>query len=44
MEEMLIENVRQLTFLYETKSPDYRDKAYESQRMGRNMEGFENTT
>jgi hypothetical protein len=26
MEEMLIEKVRQLTFLYDTKSPDYRDE------------------
>jgi hypothetical protein len=26
MEEMLIEKVRQRTFLYDTKSPDYRDK------------------
>jgi hypothetical protein len=26
MEEMLIEKVRQLTFLYDTKSPDYRDQ------------------
>jgi hypothetical protein len=26
MEEMLIEKVRQRTFLYETKSPDYRDQ------------------
>jgi len=25
MEEMLIENVRQRTFLYDTKSPDYRE-------------------
>jgi len=25
MEEMLIEKVRQRTFLYDTKSPDYRD-------------------
>jgi len=26
MEEMLIEKVRQRAFLYETKSPDYRDQ------------------
>jgi len=26
MEEMLIEKVRQLTFLYDIKSPDYRDQ------------------
>jgi hypothetical protein len=26
MEEMLIERVRQWTFLYDTKSPDYRDQ------------------
>ena len=26
MEEMLIEKVRQQTFLYDTKSPDYRDQ------------------
>jgi hypothetical protein len=26
MEEMLIEKVRQQTFLYVTKSPDYRDQ------------------
>ena len=26
MEEMLIEKVRQRTFLYATKSPDYRDQ------------------
>jgi hypothetical protein len=26
MEEKLIEKVRQLTFLYDTKSPDYRDQ------------------
>jgi hypothetical protein len=26
MEEMLIEKVRQWTFLYDTKSPDYRDQ------------------
>jgi hypothetical protein len=26
MEEMLIEKVRQPTFLYDTKSPDYRDQ------------------
>jgi hypothetical protein len=26
MEEMLIEKVRQRTFLYDTKSPDYRDQ------------------
>jgi len=26
MEEMLIELVRQRTFLYDTKSPDYRDQ------------------
>jgi hypothetical protein len=26
MEEMLIEKVRQRTFLYNTKSPDYRDQ------------------
>jgi hypothetical protein len=25
-EEMLIEKVRQRTFLYDTKSPDYRDQ------------------
>jgi hypothetical protein len=25
MEEMLIEKVRQRTFLYDTNSPDYRD-------------------
>jgi len=25
-EEMLIEKVRQWTFLYDTKSPDYRDQ------------------
>jgi hypothetical protein len=31
MEEMLIEKVRQRTFLYDTKSPDYRD-----QHMGAN--------
>ena len=26
MEEMLIEKVRQRAFLYDTKSPDYRDR------------------
>jgi hypothetical protein len=26
MEEMLIEKVRQRTFLYDIKSPDYRDQ------------------
>ena len=26
MEEMLIEKVRQRTFLYDAKSPDYRDQ------------------
>jgi hypothetical protein len=26
MEEMLIKKVRQQTFLYDTKSPDYRDE------------------
>jgi hypothetical protein len=26
IKEMLIEKVRQRTFLYDTKSPDYRDK------------------
>jgi len=26
MEEMLTEKVRQQTFLYDTKSPDYRDE------------------
>jgi len=26
LEEMLIEKVRQRTFLYDTKSPDYRDQ------------------
>jgi len=26
MEEMLIEKLRQQTFLYDTKSPDYRDQ------------------
>jgi len=26
MKEMLIEKVRQRTFLYDTKSPDYRDQ------------------
>jgi hypothetical protein len=26
IEEMLIEKVRQRTFLYDTKSPDYRDQ------------------
>jgi hypothetical protein len=26
MEEMLIEKMRQRTFLYDTKSPDYRDQ------------------
>jgi hypothetical protein len=26
MEEMLTEKVRQRTFLYDTKSPDYRDQ------------------
>jgi hypothetical protein len=26
MEEMFIEKVRQRTFLYDTKSPDYRDQ------------------
>jgi hypothetical protein len=26
MEEMLIKKVRQRTFLYDTKSPDYRDQ------------------
>ena len=39
MEEMLIEKVRQRTFLYDSKSPDYRD-----QRMGRDREGVENKT
>jgi len=42
MEKMLIEKVRQQTFLNDTKSPDYRDHAYESQRMGREREGVEN--
>jgi hypothetical protein len=26
MEEMLVEKVRQRTFLYDTKSPDYREQ------------------
>jgi len=26
MEEMLLEKVRQRTFLYDTKSPDYREQ------------------
>jgi len=43
MEEMLIEKVHQQTFLYETKSPDYRDQ-HDSQRMGRDREGVENKT
>jgi len=43
MEEMLIEKVRQRTFLYDTKSTDYRS-AYESQRMGSDREGDENKT
>jgi len=40
---MLIEKVRQRTFLYDTKSPDYRDQ-HEGQRMGRDREGVENKT
>jgi hypothetical protein len=44
MEEMLIEKVRQQAFLYDTKLPDCRDSAYESQRMGRDREGVENKT
>jgi hypothetical protein len=41
-EEMLIEKVRQRTFLYDTTSPDYRDQ--HMSRMGRNREGAENKT
>jgi hypothetical protein len=41
MEKMLIEKVRQRAFLYDTKSPDYRDQ-HESQRMGRDREEVEN--
>jgi len=41
MEEMLIEKVRQRTFLYDTESPDYRDQ---HKRMGRDREGVENKT
>jgi hypothetical protein len=39
MEEILIEKVRQRTFLYDTMS-----QAYESQCKGRNREGVENKT
>jgi hypothetical protein len=42
MEEMLIEKVRQRTFLSDTNSPER--SAFESQRMGRNREGVENKT
>jgi hypothetical protein len=41
MDEMLLEKVRQRIFLYDTKSPDYRDQ-HESQRMGKNKERVEN--
>jgi hypothetical protein len=45
MEEMLIEKVRQRTFLYDTKLPDYRDQHMrKSQRMGRDRKGVENKT
>jgi hypothetical protein len=44
MEEMPIEKLRQRTFLYDAKSPDYKRSAYESKRMGRNREGVENKT
>jgi len=40
MEEMLIEKVRQRTFLYDTKSPDYRDqhmRANEWQGIGKEL-------
>jgi len=43
MEEILIEKVRQRTFLYDTKSPDYRDQ-HESHCMGRDREGVEDKT
>jgi hypothetical protein len=32
MDEMLIEKVRQRTFLYDTKSPDYRDQHMRANR------------
>jgi hypothetical protein len=40
---MLMEKVRQRTFLYDTKSPDYRDQ-HDSQRMGMVREKVENKT
>jgi hypothetical protein len=40
MEEMLIEKVRQRTFLYDSKSPDYR---YQHMRANA-WEGVENKT
>jgi hypothetical protein len=43
MEQMLIEKVRQRTILYDTKSPDYRDKHVRA-NMGRDREGVENKT
>jgi hypothetical protein len=42
MEEMLIEKVRQQTFLYDTKSPDYRDQHMRANAWDR--EGVENKT
>jgi hypothetical protein len=35
MKEMLIEKVRQQTFLYDTKSPDYRDQHMIANAWGR---------
>jgi hypothetical protein len=43
IEEIRTEKVRQRTFLYDTKSPYYRDQ-HDSQRRGRNREGVENKT
>jgi hypothetical protein len=43
MVEMLIEKLRQRTFLWHQVTRLYRS-TYESQRMGRNREGFENKT
>jgi hypothetical protein len=44
MEEMLIEKVRQRTFLYDTTSPDYRDQHMRANAWGRDREGVENKT
>jgi len=44
MEEMLIEKVRQRTFLYDTKSPDYRDQRMRANAWEEAGKGVENKT